>query len=230
MTPVGIPQDITARIHAVQQTLPASVTLIAVTKYFPADVVRLAYKAGIRHFGESRVQEAIQKQAELANLPDITWHLIGHLQTNKVRKAVEHFQWIHSVDSLKIARKIDQAAADLSVTPQCCLQVKMVPDPPKYGVDAGNLAQVLPDLAPLTHIKIRGLMTIPPLGTPEPEVKKIFAEAAALGERINQQGFRNIVIDQLSMGMSGDYESAIAAGATMIRLGTGLFGPRPQKT
>jgi pyridoxal phosphate enzyme (YggS family) len=229
MTPVGTPQAITARIHAVQQELPPSVTLIAVTKFFPAEVVRLAYDAGIRHFGESRVQEAIQKQEELTDLPDITWHLIGHLQTNKVRKAVEHFQWIHSVDSLKIAQKIDQAAADLSVTPRCCLQVKMVPDPPKYGFDAGNLEQILPDLDQLTHIKIRGLMTIPPLNTPEPDVKRIFAEAAALVNHINQQSLNNVVIDQLSMGMSGDYESAIAAGATMIRLGTSLFGPRPQR-
>jgi hypothetical protein len=228
MTPVGSPQTITEHIHTILPTLPSSVTLIAVTKFFPAEVVRVAYGAGVRHFGESRVQEGIQKQTELEDLSDITWHLIGHLQSNKVRKAVEHFQWIHSVDSLKIAKKIDQAAAELKVRPQCCLQVKMVPDPPKFGFDADQLDQVLPELDQLTHLQIRGLMTIPPLGTPEPEVEAIFAEAAALAKRINQQGLHTIAIDQLSMGMSGDYESAIAAGATMIRLGTVLFGSRPQ--
>ena len=228
MTPVGSPQHIKDHIHALQQGLPSSVTLIGVTKFFPAEVVRVAYDAGLRHFGESRVQEAVPKQAELEDLPDLTWHLIGHLQSNKVRKAVGYFQWIHSVDSLKIARKIDQAAADLRKMPQCCLQVKMVPDPPKYGFDLDELEQALPALNQLTHLNIRGLMTIPPLDTPPPQVKAIFADAAALAAQINQQGLSNIVIDQLSMGMSGDYESAIAAGATMIRLGTSLFGPRPQ--
>jgi hypothetical protein len=227
MTPVGSPQAIAERIQAIQQTLPPSVTLIAVTKFFPAEVMRAAYDAGMRHFGESRVQEALQKQAALKDLPDITWHLIGHLQSNKVRKAVEHFQWIHSVDSLKVAQKIDQAAADLQVNPQCCLQIKMVPDPPKYGIDIDDLDPMLPDLDQLSHLQIRGLMTIPPLNTPEPEAKRIFAKTADLAERINQKGLNHIAIDQLSMGMSGDYESAISAGATMIRLGTVLFGPRP---
>jgi len=227
MTPVGSPQAITDKIQALRQTLPPSVTLIAVTKFFPPEVVRLANAAGIRHFGESRVQEALPKQAELSDLSDITWHLIGHLQSNKVRKAVEHFHWIHSVDSLKIAQKIDQAAAELQVQPQCCLQIKMIPDPPKYGFDVDQLDQVLPELDQLTHLKIRGLMTIPPLNTPAPEVNAIFAETAILAEQINQKGLKHIVINQLSMGMSGDYESAIAAGATMIRLGTALFGPRP---
>ncbi len=227
MTPVGSPQAITNQIHSIHPGIPPSVTLIAVTKFFPAEVVRLAYDAGLRHFGESRLQEAIQKQADLEDLLDITWHLIGHLQTNKARKAVEHFQWIHSVDSLKIARKIDQAAADLQVIPQCCLQVKMVPDPPKYGFDLESLEDALPALDQLAHLKIRGLMTIPPAETSAPEVKEIFAGAAVLAERINQKGFDRISIDQLSMGMSGDYAAAIAAGATMIRLGTVLFGSRP---
>lgn len=227
MTPVGNPKDLSDHIQSIQRELPASVTLIAVTKFFSAEVVRLAYGAGVRHFGESRVQEAVQKQAELADLTDMTWHLIGHLQSNKVRKAVEHFQWIHSVDSLKIAQKIDQAAAELQAQPQCCLQVKMVPDPPKYGFDVDNLDDVLPALDQLSHLQIRGLMTIPPLGTPEPEVQHIFAAAAALAKSINQRRFKRIAIDQLSMGMSGDYTIALANGATMIRLGTGLFGSRP---
>jgi pyridoxal phosphate enzyme (YggS family) len=228
MTPVGSPQAIIQRIAEVQQELPTSVMLIAVTKFFPAEVVRLAYGAGIRHFGESRVQEAIQKQAELTDLTDITWHLIGHLQTNKVRKAVEHFQWIHSVDSLKVAQKIDQAAADLQRTPQGCLQVKLMPDPAKYGFDRDSLDQALPALDQLTHLKIRGLMTIPPLNTSANTVNQLFADAATLADQINHQGLSHIVLDQLSMGMSGDYKTAIAAGATMVRLGTRLFGMRSQ--
>jgi PLP dependent protein len=229
MTPVGSPQAITEQIQAVQQALPPAVTLIAVTKFFPAEVVRVAYAAGVRHFGESRVQEAVEKQAELEDLADITWHLIGHLQTNKVRKAVEHFHWIHSVDSLKIAQKLDQAAADLGRTLHCCLQVKMVPDPPKFGFDLATLEQALPELDQLAHLNIRGLMTIPPQGTPEPAARKIFAAASTLADQINQEGFSRITLDQLSMGMSGDYEVAITAGATMIRLGTTLFGNRPQR-
>ena len=228
MTPVGSPQAITDKIQALRQTLPPSVTLIAVTKFFPPEVVRLAYAAGIRHFGESRVQEALPKQAELSDLSDITWHLIGHLQSNKVRKAVEHFHWIHSVDSLKIAQKIDQAAAELQVQPQCCLQIKMIPDPPKYGFDVDQLDQVLPELDQLTHLKIRGLMTIPPLKHPGARSKCHFLpRPRSWRSRLIKKGLKHIVINQLSMGMSGDYESAIAAGATMIRLGTALFGPRP---
>ena len=243
MTPAASPQDIQERVQAIQQSLPSGVTLIAVTKFFPAEWVRRAYAVGIRNFGESRVQEALQKQADLKNLQDtnsgretfvrqdlqdITWHLIGHLQSNKIRKAVEHFQWIHSIDSLKVAQKIDQAAAELGVQPQGCLQVKMVPDPAKYGFNVPELNQVLPALDQLVYLKIRGIMTIPPLHTPEPEVREIFARTAALAKDINQRRYDRISIDQLSMGMSGDYRAAIAAGSTMIRLGTVLFGPRPK--
>lgn len=228
MTPAASPQDIQERVQAIQQSLPSGVTLIAVTKFFPAEWVRRAYAVGIRNFGESRVQEALQKQADLKDLQDITWHLIGHLQSNKIRKAVEHFQWIHSIDSLKVAQKIDQAAAELGVQPQGCLQVKMVPDPAKYGFNVPELNQVLPALDQLVYLKIRGIMTIPPLHTPEPEVREIFARTAALAKDINQRRYDRISIDQLSMGMSGDYRAAIAAGSTMIRLGTVLFGPRPK--
>ncbi len=220
-------QQITERIASLQAALPSHVTLIAVTKFMPAEVVRIAYEAGIRHFGESRVQEAIDKQAQLTDLSDIIWHLIGHLQTNKVRKAVEHFQWIHSIDSLKLAEKLDQAGLELQQSPQGCLQVKLVPDPPKYGFDLDELEAALPQLDQLTHLRIRGLMAIPPQQANEDTVRQVFHEAKALGDRINQAGFTNLRIEQLSMGMSGDYPLAIAAGATMVRLGTTLFGPRP---
>lgn len=211
----------------IYQSIPATVTLIAVTKFLPVETIRAAYERGVRHFGESRVQEAIAKQAQLTDLTDITWHLIGHLQTNKARKAVEHFDWIHSIDSLKLAQRLDQAAQELGKAPQCCLQVKLVPDPPKSGIDLAELDALLPELDQLTHLKIRGLMAIPPQGASAATVRDVFFGARGLSDRINQQGFDRLHIDQLSMGMSGDYAEAIACGATMVRLGTALFGPRP---
>ena len=211
----------------VRQAIPATVTLIAVTKFLPVETIRAAYGQGLRHFGESRVQEAIAKQADLTDLSDITWHLIGHLQTNKARKAVEHFHWVHSVDSLKLAQRLDQAAQELGKAPQCCLQVKLVPDPPKSGIDAAELLSLLPQFDQLEHLKLRGLMTIPPQGASPDMVQAVFDGAKALADTINQGGFNRLRIDQLSMGMSGDYPAAIACGATMVRLGTVLLGARP---
>ncbi|TVQ11830.1 MAG: YggS family pyridoxal phosphate-dependent enzyme [Leptolyngbya sp. DLM2.Bin27] len=221
------PSALPDQFDTIRQGIPPTVTLVAVTKFLPVETIRAAYARGIRHFGESRVQEAITKQADLADLPDITWHLIGHLQTNKARKAVEHFDWIHSVDSLKLAERLDQAAMELDRTPQCCLQVKLVPDPPKYGIDVAELGAALPQFDQLAHLKICGLMTIPPQGASAATIQEVFTGAQALAGTINQAGFNRLHIDQLSLGMSGDYPQAIACGATMVRLGTVLFGPRP---
>ncbi|PSN16396.1 YggS family pyridoxal phosphate-dependent enzyme [filamentous cyanobacterium CCT1] len=211
----------------IYQSIPATVTLVAVTKFLSVETIRAAYERGVRHFGESRVQEAIAKQAQLTDLPDITWHLIGHLQTNKARKAVELFDWIHSVDSLKLAQRLDQAAQELDKLPQCCLQVKLVPDPPKYGIEAAELTDLLPQFDQLAHLRLRGIMTIPPQDASPETVRDVFAGAKDLASAINQKAFARLHIDQLSMGMSGDYAEAIACGATMVRLGTVLFGPRP---
>ncbi|WOD41752.1 YggS family pyridoxal phosphate-dependent enzyme [Nodosilinea sp. E11] len=221
------PSALPEQFDAIRQGIPPTVTLIAVTKFLPVETIRAAYERGVRHFGESRVQEAIAKQTELSDLPDITWHLIGHLQTNKARKAVEHFDWIHSVDSLKLAERLDQAAMEVEKVPQCCLQVKLVPDPPKYGLDATALTPLLPQFDQLAHLNIRGLMTIPPQGAEPAVVREAFTGAKALATTINQSGFHRLHIDQLSLGMSGDYGEAIACGSTMVRLGTALFGPRP---
>ncbi|MFE4108339.1 YggS family pyridoxal phosphate-dependent enzyme [Almyronema epifaneia] len=226
MTSPAAAGNIADRIRQVKKELPASVRLIAVTKKFPAAVVRMAYEAGIRDFGESQVQEAEQKQAELADLADITWHLIGHLQSNKARKAIAQFQWIHSIDSLKLAQRLDQIAAELGRSPQCCLQVKLAPDPAKYGFTLPELMQALSALNQLRHLQMVGLMTIPPYGLPAAETQAIFDQLRQLQADINQQKHSQLQIKQLSMGMSGDYPLAIAAGATMIRLGTQLFGSR----
>lgn len=218
---------IQARIADLTATLPDHVRLIGVTKYKPSSVIRAAYGANLRDFGESKVQEAIAKQAELADLTDITWHLIGHLQSNKARKAVEHFDWIHSIDSLKIAKRINTAAADLGKPILGCLQVKMVPDPPKFGFDLDELWDCLPQLDQLAHLNVVGLMTIPPQGLSREATKAIFEDAKLLADQINDRGFDRVRIAELSMGMSQDYSIAIAAGSTMIRVGTTLFGDRP---
>lgn len=218
---------IAERIHTLRATLPETVRLIAVTKTVPVQAMRVAYDAGIRDFGESRLQEAVEKQAALVDCPDITWHLIGHLQRNKARKALQHFQWIHSLDSLKLAQRLNQLAAELDCRPHCCLQVKMVPDPPKSGFSLEDLWAALPTLNQLTHLDLQGMMTIPPRNTPPEETQRIFTAARELRDRINDQGFEPLHLTELSLGMSGDYSLAIAAGSTMVRLGTILFGDRP---
>ena len=125
--------SISVRIATLRSALPDSVRLIAVTKQVSTDAMRCAYAAGIRDFGESRIQEAATKQAELQDLSDLRWHFIGHLQTNKAKKAIEQFQWIHSVDNLKLAQRLNQLALELGVSPLVCLQVKILADPSKSG-------------------------------------------------------------------------------------------------
>ncbi|MDB9528807.1 YggS family pyridoxal phosphate-dependent enzyme [Oscillatoria sp. CS-180] len=227
MTVSPSPGHIQERITSVKAAIPSQVRLIAVTKKQPSSCIRAAYEANIRDFGESQVQEAIAKQAELVDLKGITWHLIGHLQSNKARKALLHFDWIHSVDSLKIAARLNEIAADVQRSPYCCLQVKMVPDPPKYGFSLDDLWASLPQLDQMQHLKIAGLMTIPPRESSIEEIKYIFQHAQILAHQINTEGFNRIRINELSLGMSSDYQVAIASGSTMIRLGTTLFGDRP---
>jgi pyridoxal phosphate enzyme (YggS family) len=218
---------IAERIAALRQTLPASVKLIAVTKQVSPAAMREAYAAGVRDFGESRVQEAEAKQAELADLQDVTWHLIGHLQANKVQKALQLFQWIHSVDSLKLAQRLDRLAASLVQKPNVCLQVKLLPDPTKYGWSAEELIADLPELNQYQSLNIRGLMTIAPLGLTDDELLNLFEQTAQLAATIQNRHCSHIQMHELSMGMSGDYQLAVQAGATMIRVGRSLFGDRP---
>ncbi|MBF2098633.1 MAG: YggS family pyridoxal phosphate-dependent enzyme [Gloeomargaritaceae cyanobacterium C42_A2020_066] len=215
------------RLAQVRATLPPQVRLVAVTKQISAGVVRLAYNLGIRDFGESRLQEAQAKQAQLRDLPGITWHFIGHPQTNKTRGILTHFAWIHGVDSLALAQRLDRTAGELGLTPRVCLQVKMRPDPQKFGWEPGDLRAALPVLDTLTHLQICGLMTLPPQDLSHPEIQTVFQEAQALAAAITAQGWSRIALTELSMGMSEDYLLAIAAGATIVRLGRILFGERP---
>ena len=212
------------RIVRFCQTIPESVRVVAVTKHVSVEAMRAAYAAGVRDFGENRVQDAEIKQAQLTDLPDITWHLIGHLQANKAKKALEQFQWIHSVDSLKLAQRLNQLAADRPQLPQICLQVKLLPDPNKFGWTESELWADLPHLSECEHLQIRGLMTIAPLGLSASEIFDLFVRTRELAVKIQQQNARRFYLDQLSMGMSEDYPLAIQAGATMIRPGRILFG------
>jgi PLP dependent protein len=218
--------SIAHNIDTIRRDLPATVTLMAVTKQVSVIAMREAYATGIRDFGESRIQEAETKQQELADLTDLRWHLIGHLQSNKVRKALQIFDWIHSVDSLKLAQQIDRVAAELQLRPNICLQVKLLPDPDKYGWTVPELLIDLPQLDRLEHLRIQGLMAIPPLGLTLSELQQFFDRARDLRDRIQQQTWGNLHLSELSMGMSGDYLQAIPAGSTIVRLGSILFGDR----
>ncbi|HEY9803975.1 MAG TPA: YggS family pyridoxal phosphate-dependent enzyme [Leptolyngbyaceae cyanobacterium] len=218
--------SISEQVTQIQASLPPSVRLIAVTKQMPTEVIRAAYAAGIRDFGENRIQEAAAKQAELQDLADITWHFIGHLQTNKAKKALELFNWIHSVDNLKLAQRLDQLAPQLGVKPQVCLQVKILPDPNKSGWTVPELLADLPALDLCKNLQIQGLMTIPPFGLDDAEILYVFKSTCELAKEIAEKPWSHIQMNELSMGMSGDYQLAVQAGATMIRLGTILFGKR----
>jgi len=225
--------SIAERIADIRKELPDTLRLIAVTKQVSVAAMREAYAAGVRDFGESRVQEAASKQAQLHDLTDITWHMIGRLQTNKAKKALELFEWIHSVDSLKLAQRLNQLATQASCQPKICLQVKLQSDPNKTGWTVPELLNDLPALNQCDRLDIQGLMTIPPLGLNDVEILNFFNQTRDLASNIQEQHWSNLQMQQLSMGMSDDYHLAVQAGATMVRLGRILFGERstpPQTT
>lgn len=211
--------DIPSRIQQIRGEIPTHVKLIAVTKYTTPDVMRLAYHSGIRDFGESRVQAAIAKMKQLQDLPDITWHLIGSLQSNKAKLALLHFDWIHSVDRLSLLQQLNQLA--IARTINICLQVKLAPDPNKAGWSETDLLDNLDAVAACDRLKIRGLMSILPLGLSEEASLDIFHRVKRLQQQLHGLGWHDLT--ELSMGMSGDYDKAIAAGATMIRIGSKIF-------
>lgn len=223
---MGITVKVIEQVKSLRQSIPSHVRLIAVSKQVSVPSMRLAYEAGIRDFAENRIQEALTKQLELQDLPDITWHFIGHLQRNKAKSALTHFHWIHSVDSLELAQRLNQLATDLDTSPNLCLQVKVRPDPNKFGWTPTQLQQSLPDLKQLTSLHFRGLMTILPLDLTADEELSAFQDLAALGSTLRSHPTYPLPITELSMGMSDDYPRAIAAGATMVRLGRVLFGER----
>ena len=214
------------QIQSIRLEIPQNVKLIAITKQVGIEAMREAYAAGIRDFGENRLQEALTKQEQLQDSADLSWHFIGHIQKNKAKKVIEHFDWIHSVDSLTLATRLNRLAGELNVMPKVFLQVKILPDPQKYGWSVEQLWQELPELDRYQHLNIQGLMTILPLGLSSDEVLKAFEEVQKLATAIAQKNYSNLTMQELSMGMSGDYKWAIQAGATQIRLGRIIFGER----
>ncbi len=209
------------RIAQITKDLPSTVKLVAVSKYANISAIRAAYAAGIRDFGESRVQDATQKQQELKELDDICWHFIGSLQSNKAKSAIQRFDWIHSVDRLGWVQQLDRLAIETGKSPQLCLQVKMAPDPNKAGWDEYELMQDLDAIQQCQNLNIVGLMTILPIGLDRNQAYDLFVKAANLAEKLRSQGWSSL--QQLSMGMSGDYDMAIKAGATLIRVGSKIF-------
>lgn len=213
-----------ARACAAAQRPVQSVTLLTVSKTFGADAVREAAAAGERRFGENYVQEAIEKIEALADLRSrIEWHLIGPLQSNKTRVAAKYFDWVHSVDRLKIAERLsEQRPADLPPL-NVCLQVNVSGEASKSGVAPDELPELAHAVATLRGVRLRGLMSIPePSDDPAQQVAP-HRQLRQLFERLQQEG---LPLDTLSMGMSADLEAAIAEGSTMVRVGTAVFGRR----
>lgn len=218
--------DITQKIQLLKQQIPQNVKLIAVTKQVAVEQMRLAYQAGVRDFGENRLQEALTKQEQLQDLVDVDWHFIGHIQKNKAKKVIQNFDWIHSVDSLSLAKRLNRLAQEVNRIPKVMLQIKMLPDPNKYGWEVSKLWQDLQQLNQYQHLKIQGLMTILPYGLSDTQNLTAFQEIKKLATTIEQKNYSNFSMKQLSMGMSNDYQLAIKAGATMIRPGKIIFGER----
>ncbi|MBT9302260.1 MULTISPECIES: YggS family pyridoxal phosphate-dependent enzyme [Pseudomonas] len=213
-----VSQRIRAAAQAVQRD-ESSVHLLAVSKTKPAQAVREAYAAGMRDFGENYLQEALGKQAELTDLP-LSWHFIGPIQSNKTRAIAENFAWVHSVDRLKIAQRLsEQRPADLPPL-NICIQVNVSGEASKSGCTPADLPALAEAISALPRLKLRGLMAIP-----EPTEDRAAQDAAFAAVR-DLQASLNLGLDTLSMGMSHDLESAIAQGATWVRIGTALFGAR----
>ena len=203
---------------------PASVRLIAVSKTFPPECLRAAAAAGQREFGENRVQEALQKVGELADL-EIGWHLIGHLQSNKARRAVAAFQCIHSIDSLDLLLRTDRAAADAGASPELLVQVDLAGETTKFGAPEADVPRLFE--ADLTAAKLVGLMVLPPWTENPEEARPWFSRLRRLRDRLAAEGVAPDRLRELSMGMSHDFEAAIQEGSTMVRVGTAIFGKRP---
>jgi pyridoxal phosphate enzyme (YggS family) len=201
------------------------VKLVAVSKTFPPERIREAYQAGLREFGENRVQEAASKISALAGL-DITWHLIGHLQSNKARRARELFHWIQSVDSGHLGQKLDQAPPGRSERLPVLLQLNLGQEETKSGLGGGDAPRVAEEVGRLSTLELRGLMLIPPFCENAEEARPFFRGLRLLANQIEALRLPHVAMRELSMGMSHDFEIAIEEGATMVRVGTAIFGER----
>lgn len=204
---------------------PSAVTLVAVSKTFPIEAVREAWNAGQRDFGENRVQEALQKIAAAPDLA-IKWHLLGHLQTNKARRAAPAFSMIQSVDSVELLLKLDRAAAETGATPDLLVQVDLAQEATKFGASADEVRRILDAAAGCEAAQVRGLMTLPPVPDTPEDARPWFRQLRELRDRWQAEGVPASMLQELSMGMSGDFEVAVQEGATIVRVGTAIFGSR----
>lgn len=226
-------EQVRARIRAACQAAgraPAEVTLLAVSKTFGPQAVRAAAACGQRAFGENYLQEAVEKMAQLAedaDAPPLEWHCIGPIQSNKTRLVAEHFDWAHTVDRLKTAQRLSQQRPAHLAPLNVCIQVNIDGGANKAGVMPEETLALAREIAPLPGLALRGLMTIPEPAADFESQRAVHLRARALFDQLRAQG---LALDTLSMGMTSDLEAAIAAGSTMVRVGTAIFGGRPMKT
>jgi pyridoxal phosphate enzyme (YggS family) len=221
-------QAVRSRIDAAARRVgrdPSVVRLIAVSKTFSADHVRAAAAAGQRDFGENKVQEALQKISETSDMP-LRWHLIGHLQSNKARKAAGPFACVHSVDSVELLRRLDAAAAEQGSTPDILIQVDLAGEATKFGAAADESRRILDAALEAKAVKPTGLMLVPPWDEDQERTRPWFARLRALRDAWLEDGVPPAALGHLSMGMSHDFEAAVEEGATMVRVGTAIFGRR----
>jgi pyridoxal phosphate enzyme (YggS family) len=202
-----------------------SVRLVAVSKTIAADIVKEAIEAGVTILGENYVQEARDKFKALAQYP-VSWHFIGHLQSNKARHAVRLFDLIHSVDSLKLAHELDKQAGKLEKIQQILVQVNISAEDTKSGISTDEAPRLIAEISRLKNLAVKGLMTMPPYFYQPQKVQPFFAALRELRDQISEQSLPNVSLDELSMGMTGDFEVAIKEGATLVRIGTAIFGER----
>ena len=203
---------------------PKEVTLIAVSKTKPVSMLKEAYDAGARCFGENKVQEFMDKHPQLPE--DIQWHMIGHLQRNKVKYIVDKVSMIHSVDSLRLAQTIEQEAAKHNVCVPVLLEVNVAQEESKFGLKMDEVLPLIETIADFPHIKVQGLMTIAPYVENAEDNRDFFRQLKKLSVDIEAKNINNVSMSVLSMGMTGDYQVAVQEGATMVRVGTGIFGER----
>ncbi len=216
-------RDRIAAACAAAQRNPQEVTLLAVSKTFGADAVQAAAEAGQRAFGENYIQEAIEKMALLSHLP-LKWHCIGPIQSNKTRLVASHFDWAHTIDRLKIAQRLSEQRPEQLPALNVCLQVNVDGGPTKAGVPPQEALALAQEVARLPRLSLRGIMTIPEPADDFTIQKAVHLRARAVFDELRAAG---LPLDTLSMGMTGDLEAAVAAGTTMVRVGTAIFGGRP---
>ena len=201
---------------------PEEIKLVAVTKTATIEQIKEAISAGVKIIGENKVQEAKEKYQILS--ADIDWHLVGHLQTNKVKYAIEIFDLIHSVDSIKLAKEIDKRSLQFGMITNVLVEVNVSGEETKYGIKTEEVEPFLKEISEFSRIKVRGLMTIAPIAEDKEEVRPYFRKLRKLFEKIKIENMKNIRMDYLSMGMTEDFETAIEEGANMVRIGRGIFG------